>query len=152
MKAVLTMVAAATLVLGGCRSAANSAPYAAVPLEELKTTGTYDVLNTTEGSSSGGVLLFFFPIGFEDKRGQSMETGGSANPLVSVFESVASVFMPDAEGRVRSAALYNAIEAQAGADAILAPRYETETTNYIIYTHVTAKCRGKGLRYNVTAR
>ena len=155
MKRMALMGLVVGLGLTGCRALANQAPYAGVPLEELKTKGTYDVLQTAEGSSSGAVLLGIFPIGLEDKRGQEAfpdkrDGGAGFLGIPPIFSFLGDIF-PDAEGRVRSAALYNAIEAQPGADALLSPRFNTDTTNYFfIYKEVSAKCRGKAIRYNPT--
>lgn len=103
-----------------------------VPLEELKTSATYDVLGEATGTSSGGKLFGLFRLGGERKVGQL-----SGSFLVNPVES---------------AAVYNAIESVPTADALIAPRWSKEVSNYIIYMSETVTVKGKAIRYNTSAK
>ena len=124
--------------LVGCSTMSNSVPGTGVPLAELTTTATYDVLGPTQGTSSGGTLFWFIPIGGEKKSGSIAMAGAIRTP----FQMMAPV---------KAAALYNAIEAKPGADALLAPRWEIVTKNYFIYSDMTATVKGKAIRINQSA-
>ena len=118
--------------LTGCVTHYNSAPYGSVPLEELKTTATYDVIGDAKGTATGGRLFGFIPIGGEGNFGQV----GNMIQLSPVARS----------------AVYNAIESVPTADALLAPRYVRKISNYIVYTEETITVKGKAIRYNVSAK
>lgn len=103
-----------------------------VPLAELKTSATYDVLGEATGTSAGGKLFGIFRVGGESKVGQLSGTF-LVNP-------------------VESAAVYNAIESVPTADALIAPRWSKEVSNYVIYMRETVTVKGKAIRYNASAK
>lgn len=132
-KACFSMaVVCAMAGLTGCVTHMNSVPSGAVPLEELKTTATYDVIGDATGTATGGKLFGLIPIGGENKFGQ---VGGMIQ------------FNP-----VAQAAIYNAIESVPTADALLAPRYVRKVSNYVVYCEETVTVKGKAIRYNVSAK
>ena len=118
--------------LTGCVTHLNSAPYGSVPLEELKTTATYDVIGAATGTATGGKLFGLIPIGGETNYGQV----GNMIQLNPVAKT----------------AVYNAIESVPTADALLAPRFARKVSNYIVYTEETITVKGKAIRYNVSAK
>ncbi len=128
--------------------------------ESLTTTGTWDILPQTEGSSSGGILFGFIPIGVEKKRGVihgTEQAGGQQGPaFLDILLFPLRIFGfgggGDASNIVEQAALYNAIENLPGADAIMAPRWHMKVENYFIFKRVEATVKGKGVRYNVTTQ
>lgn len=134
MKKACLSLGAVCILLGmtGCVSYMNSAPYGFVPLEEMKTTATYDVIGEATGTATGGKLFGFISVGGENKSGQLAGTL-QVNPVVR-------------------AAIYNAIESVPTADALLAPRYTTKVSNYIVYKEETVTVKGKAIRYNVSAK
>ncbi len=134
---VLSALVACVTVSAGCMSSAKVAPGVGFPLGAMSTTATYDVLGDTEGSSTGGILFGIFPIGCEKKSG--CIATGSAMPA----------FPPKP---VEDAAVYNAIEAVPGADALFAPRFNIEQTNYIVYKKKTVNVKGKAIRINSSVR
>ena len=119
--------------LWSCKSFEAMTPAGSAGRIKPSTTATYDVLPATEGSSEGGYLFVIFAIGMENKVG--FLHGGSM-PGGLLFDPIAH------------AALYNAIEAQPEADAILAPRWKVESTSYFFYSHHRITVKGKGVRYN----
>jgi hypothetical protein len=123
-----------------CKTMHMEAPGVPPPMEGMKTTATWDVLGASEGTSEGGYILYFIPLGIDRKIGAiHTETGG-----------VGGFWLFSGLNPVQKAALYNAIEATPGADAMLAPRWDMTIADYFIYQHVTAHCRGKAVRYNAS--
>lgn len=133
-KVCFNVVAACALAgLAGCMTQSNKIPgMGGVPLAELQTTATYDVIGDATGTSTGGKLFGIFRVGGEDKVGQ---LGGTL------------ILSP-----VEAAAIYNAIESVPTADALIAPRWSKKIENYVIYSHETVTVKGKAIRYNVSAR
>jgi len=142
-KWVLALVGAAAGLLTGCTSMSYTIPGQHLGLEPLKTTATYDVLGETQGTSSGGYLFEFIPMGMEDKEAV-IAYGGMTNMLIFGGGSARM-------GAVARAALYNAIEAKPGADALLAPRWQTISKNYWVYREITVTVKGKAIRFNKSA-
>ena len=134
---VLSALVACLSVFTGCMSSAKVAPGVVFPLGEMSTTATYDVLGDTQGESSGGILFGFIPLGCESKCG------------TIAFGATMPAFPPTP---VKDAAVYNAIEAVAGADALFAPRFNIEQTSYIVYKTKTVHVKGKAIRINPSAR
>ena len=136
MKKVCFGVAAACMLAGltGCVSQANRLASWTPPLEELKTTATYDVIGDAKGTATGETLFGFIPLSFggESKKGQ---LAGSLilNPI-------------------ESAAYYNAIESVPTADALIATRSTREVKNYIVYVKETVTVKGKAIRFNNSAK
>jgi len=135
MKKLCFNMAAAFLMIGlaGCSTyQINRIPMTSVPLAEMTTTATYDVLGPAIGTSSRGMLFGFIALGGENKSGQL----------------AGMMFM----NPVEAAAVYNAIESVPTADALIAPRWEKTTSNYFIYTEEKVTVKGKAIRYNVSAK
>jgi len=128
---VIGGILAVVALLSGCTSMANSAPGADLHLREMKTSDTYHIIGPTTGTSTGGYLFGFIPVGMERKSGQvafgTFPVGG-INPVVR-------------------AAVYNAIDAIPEADALIVPRWESLKKNYIVYSELTVTVKGKAIRY-----
>lgn len=125
------------LGLTGCIYHGSSVSSPAVGLE-MKSTATYDIIGDATGTSTGAMLFGFIPIGCENKygeMGQPFYAGGFVK-----FQSP-----------VEAAAIYNAIESVPTADAIMAPRFVREGSNYIVYRKETVTVKGKAIRYNKSA-
>jgi len=125
---VSAIIAGAASFMTGCMSQSTGLP-GALPLGDIRTTATYEVLGPATGSSSGMTCLGFIPFGGEAKRGS---IGGG------------SLMMKPVE----AAAVYNAIESVPGADAIISPRWMTHRENYILFSKDKAIVRGKAIRIN----
>ncbi len=119
------------LLTAGCVSKSSSIPNVGTPDIPFSTTATVDVLGPAQGISSGGVLFGFIPIGCENKSGSS--GGYITDPITK-------------------AAIYNAIESVPGADALISPRYKSDTISYIIYKKRTVAVKGKAIRYNTNVK
>jgi len=134
MKRLCFSLAAACVLSGltGCVSQSNKIGLGSVPLEEVKTTATYDIIGPATGTSTRGKLFGFIPIGGERKAGQ---LGGMMliNP-------------------VESAAVYNAIESVPTADALIVPRWSKTISNYLVYSEETVTVKGKAIRFNPSAK
>jgi len=93
MKAVCmaVMMIGVLALASGCTALTNTAPGGAVPLADLGTTATYDVLGPAVGTSTGGYLFGFIPVGMDNKSG-------------AIATGTPSFYTP-----VQSAAIYNAI-------------------------------------------
>jgi len=140
----IALVAGFVVMLAGCTMSVNSVPMGGVPLQKLETKATYDILGPAVGTSSGGYILGFIPIGVEKKSGS---VAGDSVVSMGLFGPQSySLLSP-----VDRAALYNAIESKPGADALLAPRWERVKKNYIVYVETTATVKGKAIRYNQSA-
>jgi hypothetical protein len=119
--------------LTGCVTNTNRMPLmGSIPLEELKTQATYDVIGNAIGTSSGGKLFGIIWVDKENKIGQL-----SGSLLVNPVDS---------------AAVYNAIESVPTADALIAPRWSRKVSNYIFYVKETVTVKGKAIRYNVSSK
>jgi hypothetical protein len=112
------------------------APAGALPLQELKTSATYDVIGPATGTASGAVILGFISLGIPNEVG-TINTGVPAISLCPI----------------QNAATYKAIESVKDADALVAPRWHIETTdNWGVYKKVTATVKGKAIRYNPSGK
>ena len=116
----------------GCSSFSNSIAQKDIGLDCLRTTATYDIIGDATGTATGGKLFGFISIGGEDKYGQM---GNMI--LVSPVER---------------AAVYNAIESVPTADALMAPRFSSKRSYYIVYSEESVTVKGKAIRYNVSAK
>ncbi len=116
----------------GCSSFSNRITQRDVGLDLLRTTATYDIIGDATGTATGGKLFGFISIGGENKYGQ---LGNMM--LVSPVEK---------------AAVYNAIESVPTADALMAPRFVSKRSNYIVYSEESVTVKGKAIRYNVSAK
>ena len=135
--AVLTTIAIVVL-LTGCTITSNSVPGERIPLGLMSTSDTYSVVGPIEGTSSGGYIMGFIPVGHENKSG-SISGGipyGQMNPQILISP-------------IARAALYNAIESNPEADAMFAPRWEYACKNYVVYREVTITVKGKGIKFGM---
>ena len=131
-RALSTVLLSAMLVVfAGCTSYSSVLPRSTVPLENLATTATYDVIGPAQGTSSGVLLFGFIPVGVEKKCGVVAGSRPILNPVLR-------------------AAIYNAIESVPDADALLAPRWHIESKDYFIYRELTATVKGKAVRFNIS--
>lgn len=120
-------------VFTGCTSMTDAIPACQPPLGPVGTTATYDILGGAQGTSTGGYLFGFIPIGIESKSG-------------SIGERLVPFRDP-----IMAAAIYNAIDSKPGADALIAVRWKRVTTNYLLYAQSTVTVKGKAIRYNQSA-
>lgn len=134
MKKLWFAVVLASAMIGatGCVSSYNRLSQGCVGLEPLKTTATYDIIGDATGTATGGKLFGFIHVGGEDKYGQLGNTF-----LVSPVEK---------------AAMYNAIESVPTADSLLAPRFVSKHSNYLVYSSDTVTVKGKAICYNISAQ
>jgi hypothetical protein len=132
------LVAVAVMALGtGCMMVSNSTPQVAVPLQEVTTKATYDIIGPAQGESTGAYVLGIIPVKGENKTGA---IGTSLN--------LRKLYSP-----VQRAAIYNAIESVPTADALLAPRFQTTVTkNLFLFKEETVTVRGKAIRFNTSAK
>lgn len=132
----LSTVLGLVVMFSGCSSMKAVAPAGALPLQELKTSATYDVIGPATGTASGTVILGFIALGVPNEAG-AIATG---TPSVSLDP-------------IKNAATYKAIESVKDADALVAPRWHIETTdNWVVYKKVTATVKGKAIRYNPSVK
>jgi hypothetical protein len=125
------LLSAMMVVFVGCTTYTHVAPANGVGLSDTIDT---DVIGPAQGSSSGAVLFGLISIGGESKSGVVAGSRPQLNPVLK-------------------AAIYNAIDSVPGADALIAPRWSIESTNYplsFIYCKVTATVKGKAVRFNVS--
>lgn len=128
----MMVLASAMIGTTGCVSSFNRMPQGSVALAPLTTTATYDIVGDATGTAKGGWLFGFIPVVGEDKYGQM------GNTLVT--------------SSVEREAMYNAIESVPTADALLAPRFSSTHSNYLVYRSKTVTVKGKAIRYNVSAK
>jgi len=141
-------------LVAGCSSMANSVPGVGVPLW-IDTPDSFEIIGRVQGTSTGGYLFGFIPIGVENKTGAiaSAPSGGGQPPggiLRSIFPFnliIAAASSPGGYDPVARAAVYNAIESVPNADALLAPRWNSLKKNYIIYSEKTVTVKGKAVRF-----
>lgn len=123
---VLSLVA---LLGAGCASTHVAVP-GGTPLGGMATSASYDVVSDAEGNAEGTVILGFIYLG-DDERG-SIGFGGP----ISLVDPV------------ESAAVYDAIASVPGADAVIAPRFVNESTNYILWRTQRSTVKAKAIRIN----
>ena len=132
----LSAVLGLIVMSSGCKSMKAIVPGEGLPLADIKTTATYDVIGPATGTASGQIILGFIALGVPNEAG-AIATGTPAICL----------------DPIKNAATYKAIESVVDADALVAPRWHIETTdNWIVYKKVTATVKGKAIRYNPSVK
>ena len=133
----LVLLLLAVAMSAGCSTVGNSIPQGyvgALQLGNMSTNSSYEILGPAEGTSTGGRLFGFIPIGMERKV-------GNIGPRINPFQNP-----------VQAAAVYNAIESVPDADLIIAARFSTVSKNYLIYREDTVTVKGKAVRFVGTMR
>ncbi len=125
-------------VSAGCSTMSTSIPEGQPPLRALSTEATYDIVGPAEGTSSGVTLLGFIPLTRERKA-------GFIAGRRTFFGTPTADRLP--ANRIMQAAIYHAIESVPNADALIAPRYSAQTTNFLIIQSQTITVKGKAIRY-----
>jgi len=135
MKSLLpiTLAALTALSFTGCISYNNQVPTGNIPLKPIETTATYDVLGDAKGTATGSFLFGCIKLGDQYKSGSIGSFGMLADP-------------------VQQAAIYDAIESVPTADALIAPRFTSTTTSYVVYSEKTVTVKGKAIRYNPSVK
>jgi hypothetical protein len=128
----LVLLLLAVAMSAGCSMSSNTIPQGyvgALQLGNMSTNSSYEILGPAEGTSKGGFLFGFIPLGMEKKF-------GSIGPRINPFQNP-----------VQAAAVYNAIESVPDADMIVAPRFSTVSNNYLVYREDTVTVKGKAVRF-----
>lgn len=128
----LVLLLLAVAMSAGCSMSSNSIPQgfiAPIELRNMSTNSSYEIIGPAEGTSTGGFLFGFIPVGMEKKF-------GSIGPRINPFQNP-----------VQAAAVYNAIESVPDADLIIAPRFSTVSRNYLVYREDTVTVKGKAVRF-----
>ena len=134
----LSMVLGFVVLSTGCTTMVAKVSATGVPLAELQTTATYDVIGSAKGSATGATLFGFIPIG-----------GGSVKKIGMIATGMPYQRPPLP---IEDEAIYNAIESVKGADAIIAPRWHIKVNNYVIYQEKTVTVQAKAIRYNPSVK
>ncbi len=133
---VLLMVTSITMfTIIGCSGLSTAIPEGQPELK-ISTNTTWEVIGSAEGSSSGVMVLGIIPIGMENKAG-----------FIAGRTNYFRAYDPIAHNRVMRAAIYNAIESVPDADALIAPRYEAKTRNFLLFQTQSITVKGKAIRY-----
>lgn len=135
MKHVVYAAAFSTLaLLTGCASQNVSQP--ALPLGGAVDTGLkadVKVGETITGQSSVNVLFGMLKLGGDSKFADGVTYGGGEGGFALGLDPVSSA---------KAAAAYKAVKAS-GADVIVAPRYEVDVQDYLVYKAVNVKVTGQ---------
>ncbi|MDX5628179.1 MULTISPECIES: hypothetical protein [unclassified Brenneria] len=127
----LAAAAFAVSLLAGCSSYNTSQPTSAL-VGNVESTVKADIQvgEKIQGEATANVLMGFIKWGEGNNYvdGVSYGTGGALS-------------FADASASVKSAATYNAVKA-AGADLIVAPRYEVTTQDYGVFKKIHVVVRG----------
>ncbi|ATA24852.1 hypothetical protein BIY26_01975 [Brenneria goodwinii] len=130
-KLKLAAAAFAVSLLAGCSSYNTSQPTSAL-VGNVESTVKADIQvgEKIQGEATANVLMGFIKWGEGDNYvdGVSYGTGSSLS-------------FADSSASVKSAATYNAVKA-AGADLIVAPRYEVTTKSYGVFKQIHVVVRG----------
>ena len=136
----------------GCIFKGNSLPAQGSELQmAMDTTATYDVIGPAEGEYTRGYLFSLIPLKdwFSTSQGTIVAPMPSPPSPYGIFSVFGMLFSGCFE---KAWAIYNAIESVPDADAIMAPRYHTTSSNYILYREVTVKVKGKAIRFNASSK
>lgn len=110
-----------------------------ITLDNLKR-DEFQVVGDFEGQACGSVLLWFIPIGYEDRR---VYLSGTSSGLRLPWTGLTAL---------EEAALYNAIERIKGADFVLSLRSRTEGSDYWVYRTECVTVQGKAVRLRPDVR
>lgn len=134
MKRIASIAAISTLaLLTGCASQNVSQPTA--PLDgSVKTNLKADVKvgETITGQSSVNILFGVFKLGGDTQFADGVTYGGGEGGFALGLDPVATA---------KSAAAFKAVKSS-GADLIVAPRYEVNVQDYLVYKAVNVKVTG----------
>jgi len=134
MKRIASIAAISTLaLLTGCASQNVSQPTA--PLNgTVKTNLRADVKvgETITGQSSVNILFGVFKLGGDTQFADGVTYGGGEGGFALGLDPVATA---------KSAAAFKAVKSS-GADLIVAPRYEVNVQDYLVYKAVNVKVTG----------
>lgn len=130
ISALFVMVALMSVTFG-CQSMANGAP-GAMPLGDIATGATYDVIGPVEGSAEGWVIFGIFALGVPNQGAIAAGGGGG---------------LPGLGDPVKAAAEFDAIQST-DADCLLAPRHHSDITNYFIAKKQKTRVWGKAAKIN----
>ncbi|HWV10667.1 MULTISPECIES: hypothetical protein [unclassified Pseudomonas] len=134
MKRIASIAAISTLaLLTGCASQNVSQPTA--PLNgTVKTNLKADVKvgETITGQSSVNILFGVFKLGGDTQFADGVTYGGGEGGFALGLDPVATA---------KSAAAFKAVKSS-GADLIVAPRYEVNVQDYLVYKAVNVKVTG----------
>lgn len=134
MKRIASIAAISTLaLLTGCASQNVSQPTA--PLNgSVKTNLKADVKvgETITGQSSVNILFGVFKLGGDTQFADGVTYGGGDGGFALGLDPVATA---------KSAAAFKAVKSS-GADLIVAPRYEVNVQDYLVYKAVNVKVTG----------
>ncbi|HOZ73498.1 MAG TPA: hypothetical protein PK179_13370 [Spirochaetales bacterium] len=123
---LLVATLAGLLLLSSCSTMAyQDVPQAFVELTETE----YTMLGETSAEAKGTFVLFLFYLG--DKN---FGTVGNSSAFPIGYE------------RVKSAALYKALQQMPEADAVIAPKYEISVVQTLFTTSYTVKVKATGIK------
>lgn len=123
---VLVLALGLVLLTAGCTTATiPGVPFGRLDFQSLSSS-EYKILGDAEGTGHAGHVLFI-PFGDTGIRG-----------------CIGSMFQP--AGSAYSAAMYNAIESVPGADAILLPRSNGKTVEFLLFGESTVTVKGKAIK------
>jgi len=117
----------------------------------IKTDIIVDDSEKVSGTSKSSYFLFFRVQGdskYSDGINYSDAGVSIANPLslINPFKLIQAIFTGGAEGQVKAAAAYDALEGT-DADVLIHPSYEITTKNYLIFNKYEAKVTGYTGKY-----
>ena len=126
-KSVLFIIVLAAIVLASCvsvRKTVSTGGIGSILVEPLKV-NQYDILKEVEGYGTATQFLIF----------GAFSKFGTEKGVV---------------GKAIAKATYDAISKVEGADMIIAPKYEIESVNYLLFQKATVKVKAKALEIKST--
>jgi hypothetical protein len=156
MKSSILLISTATVVLSSCVSYSSGYQSSTVQsrnvqLDPIVADITVDETEKLHGESESAYLLFFRLRG-DNKYADGIDYSSNTftrqgifsflNPF-KLFERIAT---GDAEGKVKSAAAYDALK-NSGADVLVHPTYSVYKKNYLVYYVYGAEVQGYAGKY-----
>ena len=123
-KTVILSLVAIALLAFSCTSVRKTMSMVGVQNVELQPLGPdqYEILGEVEGYGEAARFLIF---------------GATINKFSDI---------PGVEGKAAGKAMYNAISMHEGADVLLAPKYDTEVFDALIFKKAKVKVKAKAVR------